>query len=339
MSGGQKQQQQSTSSNTIDPQSMGLLQSNLNSAQTNASSLTPYTGQLTAAFNPTQIQTQGILGNIANDNSGQTAINGATSAVQGILGNPVNGNITPSPVTAGQLSTTDLTPYMNPYTSDVIDQTVAQQERARQIANVANDQQATAANAFGGSRSGVINANTNEGYDRNTGQLIAGLNQANYTQAQGAAGQDIGNKLNADQFNSTQGVNAQQSSFNNALASAGLTMNAAGQIVALNQAGLQDATTRAGILGAVGDAQQQQQQTVDTNAYNEFLRQQGFGAQKQSILNSALGLVPTQQTVNSSGTSNTTTNPGLTGILGGALSLGLGVGSLGTNTLLGKALS
>lgn len=335
MSGGSQkttQQQQSTSTNTIDPQQLALLQGNLSDARANAAKIGgPYSGQLTASFAPAQLQAQGILSGIGTDQSGQQAIGGATSAVQGILGNPVNGTINASPVVAGQLSNTDLSPYENPFTSGVINQTIAEQERARQIANLANDQQASAAGAFGGSRSGVINANTNEGYDRNTGSLIAGLNSDNFNQARTAAGQDIASKLAADQFNSTQGVNAQQASFNNALASAGLTMNAAGQIVALNQAGLQDATARGGILASVGDAQQQQQQSDYDRMYQEYLRQQSLPAQQQSILNSALGMFPAQGTTTTSGSGTTTqkSSPGLAGIVGGLLGGAQVAGDLG----------
>lgn len=278
--------QNQTQTNTTDPELKSLLMNNYATAQGNAGSLTPYTGQLTAGMNPTQQQAQGLLTGIGTDQSGQTAINGAKSAVTGIL----NGNITDN-----------LDQYMNPYTKDVINASVAQNEQARQIANMNDNQKATAAGAFGGSRSGVANAVTNQLYDQNDQTNIANLNSQNYNQA-----------------------------IQSSLAQAGLTMNAAGQVVSLNNAGLQDATTRAGILGAVGDANQAQTQAQDDSAYQEFLRQQGFGAQQQSILNAALGLLPNQQTVttNGTGSSSTKSNPGFGGILSSLGSIASGAAML-----------
>ena len=155
--------------------------------------------------------------------------------------------------------------------------------------------------------------------------------------------------LNAGEFNSSQGLTAQQDSFNNALASAGLTLNAAGQIVALNQAGLQDATTRAGLLSSVGDAQQQQQQAELTAAYNAYLQGEQMTVQQQQLLNSALGLIPNQgddhtppSSSSGSGT-DTTKSPGLTDILGSVADLGKAIygsaaaGSAGASGLMALA--
>lgn len=395
----QQGQQAQTSSNTIDPQELALLQGNYASAQQRASSLTPYTGQLTAGFTPTQTQAQGVLTGIGTDPSYTAANNNAIGSVQGILNNPSNPNITSqgvnpqtvssnpiagaqsitsSPVTAGLLSNTDLSPYLNPYTNDVINASVAQNAVARQNAQVQDAQQATAQGAFGGSRSGVASALTNQLYDQNNQSNIANLNSANFSQAQAAATGDINRTLganqfnatndqsaqsqnaantlasqeynsgqnynaqianqtaglNAGEFNSTANTNAQQASFNNQLAQAGLTMNAAGQIVALNNANLGTATSQAGILASVGDAQQQQQQQQLTDAYNAYTQGQQLTVEQQQLLNQSLGLIPNQQTVTSSGTSSgtgsgtTTTNPGLGSILGGVGSLFTGIGDL-----------
>lgn len=287
MSGGTKSSNTSTSSNTVDPQSMALLQGNYQTAQGNAASLAaPYTGQLTAGFNPTQTQAQGVLSAIGtNPIYGQNA-GGAVSAANGVLNsNPLSG--------------ANLAQYENPYTSDVINTSVAQNERARQTANTNDNQVATAAGAFGGSRSGVANALTNQFYDQNDQSNIANLNSANFSQAQTAA-------LNASN----------------------LKLSAADNVANLNNNALQSATAQAGVLGAVGDAQQGQSQTELTTAYNAWLQGQQLTIDQQNLLNSALGMIPVQQTVNSSGTGSTTTNPGLAGYMTAAGSLFSGIGKL-----------
>ena len=337
----QQQTQNASSSNAIDPAQLAMLTANYRGAQDRAGSLTPYTGQTVAGFNPAQLQAQGVLTGIGNDSRGQSAISDALGAAQGVLGNPVNPMVSATPVSsapvaAGMLAGTDLSPYLNPYTGDVINASIAQNEQARQMAQVADAQAATAAGAFGGSRSGVSAALTNQLYDQNDQSNIAGLNSRNFTQAQDAATGDLTRRLSADQgnqssglnaaeFNAGQGLTAEQDSFNNALASAGLTLNAAGQIVALNQAGLQDATARAGLLSSVGDAQHNQDQAALTAAYNNYLQGQQLTVQQQQLLNSALGIIPLQQTTTSSGSGNGTTDavksPGLTDILSAVGSL------------------
>lgn len=330
----QTEQQQSTSSNTIDPAELAMLQGNYSAAQGRAASLTPYTGQLTAGFTPTQLQSQGILSGVGTDPqyaaNNATAITGAQGVLSGATG--MNTNVNAQPVTPSTLAGTDLTPYMNPYTNDVVNTTIADQERAREIAGTADNQQATAAGAFGGSRSGVLNSLTNDAYDRNTGSLVAGLRSNNYGQAQAAALNDVNAQNNANQFNSTQNVNAQQSSINNKLAALGMQLNSVGQIVSLNNAALGTAATQGGILASVGDAQQQQQQTQLNNAYQAYTQGQQLTVEQQQLLNSALGLIPNQQTVNStgSGTNTTSSTPGLGGILGGLGSLASGAGSAWT---------
>lgn len=356
MSGGSKQTQQqqqqtqtqNTSSNAVDPAELALYQQNYSTAQRNAGILGQgYTGQLTAGFTNPQLQAQGILTGVATDPIYAANNKTATDAVSGVLGANPNTTVTPNAVNASTIAGSDLSPYLNPFQNDVIDASIAQNERARRMAGVNDSQQATASGAFGGSRSGVAAALTNEAYDRNNQTNIANLNAQNFTEAQQAAGTDAATKNQVGEFNAGQDLNAQQSSITNALAQAGFKVNAAGQLVADNNAALNTATTQGGILGAVGDAQQGQNQAELTSAYQNFLQGKQLTIEQQNLLNSALGLMPVQQTVSSSGTGSgnssgsrsTTTNPGVGGILGGIASLGLGVGSLGTGTILGKALS
>jgi hypothetical protein len=340
MSGGgtkTTQQQQSTSSNTLDPQYKSLLMGNYATAQNNAGTLSqPYTGQLTAGFTPTQLQAQGVLSGVATDPRYAANNNQAISGTQGVLNNPVNGQITANPVNASTIANTDLSPYLNPYTNDVINTTIADQERARQIAQVADAQKATAAGAFGGSRSGVMAAGTNDAYDRNTASLLAGLNQANYANAQGLAGQDVNTKNNMGQFNAGQNLTAQQNTVANNLAANNQTLSAAGQLAGLNNNSLALATQQGGLLGSVGDIQQQQNQAELSNAYNNWLTGKQLTLQQQNLLNSALGLIPVQQTVNSSGSGTTTQKQslGFGDILSGVGGLLGGVGALGSGGLI-----
>jgi hypothetical protein len=108
-------------------------------------------------------------------------------------------------VTAGQLSNTALAPYMNPYTTSVID---AQQADILRGANIGLDQlgaQAQMAGSFGGSRHGIATSELGRGVAEMMGQQAAGLRQANYGQAQQAAMQDIMNDYQAQIANQAGG--------------------------------------------------------------------------------------------------------------------------------------
>lgn len=113
---------------------------------------------------------------------------------------------TPS-VQAGQIGQTDLAQYINPYTQQVIDTSMADLERQRQMQQNQIGAQASQAGAFGGSRQGVAEALTNEAFARQGGQMAAGLRQAGFQQAQQMAGQDIASRMQAALAN--QGVAGQ----------------------------------------------------------------------------------------------------------------------------------
>lgn len=346
-----------TSSNKIDPALMALYQQNYNTAQGIANRpYQPYTGELVAPFTQAQTQAQGLLGNIATGNIGDAALNSAASNAQGILGYTpqtiaapqVSAQQVSAPqISASMLSGTDLTPYLNPYQNDVIASTLAQLNQARGLAQNQTNRQATAENAFGGSRSGVANALTNQYYDQDTANTLANLNAQNFSQAQTAAQSDIARLLQAAQANQGAGLTASQANAANALsasnANAGNALSAAqanqnaglaAQTLGLNASSLlgnlsaqqlQQALAKAGALSSAGNQQQQQQQSVDQAAYQQFLNQWNYPLQQQDIRNQALGMIPIQQTT----TQTQTQNPGLLGILGGLGSAAQGLGALG----------
>lgn len=106
------------------------------------------------------------------------------------------GGTTPQ-VTAGQLSSTDISQYQNPYTQQVIDASMQDIERQRQMQQNVGGAQASAAGAFGGSRHGVAEALTNEAFARQGAQTAAGLRQAGFDVARQMAGQDIAGRMQA----------------------------------------------------------------------------------------------------------------------------------------------
>ncbi len=78
---------------------------------------------------------------------------------------------------------------MNPYTGEVIDAVNSDFDRARGGVSANVNDQATRANAFGGSRHGVAEGMAQGELERNRMSTIAGLRQSGYRDAQGVAGQ------------------------------------------------------------------------------------------------------------------------------------------------------
>ena len=150
---------------------------------------------------------QGAYGNALNS-AGQYGAGAATALGQGQqygagaagIFNQMGG-YTPTDVTAGQLSTTDLTPYLNPYTQSVIDTTMSELGRQEGIQQQAIDDAAVRQNAFGGDRMYLQKGTLGGDFARTKASTLADLNQKNFFNAQGMGQFDIGNRLTADTTN------------------------------------------------------------------------------------------------------------------------------------------
>lgn len=113
---------------------------------------------------------------------------------------------TPETVTAGTFPGVDISQYMNPYTQEVIDRSLADIERQRLMQQQQTSAQAQAAGAFGGSRQGVAQALTNEAFARQAAQTSANLRQQGFGQATGLAQSDLNRQLQAQQLNQAAGL-------------------------------------------------------------------------------------------------------------------------------------
>jgi hypothetical protein len=102
-----------------------------------------------------------------------------------------------------KLSDVNLNPYMNPFTQSVIDTSMADMNRGRQMAINDNGAAASRAGAFGNSRHGLVEAETNRGFADEVGQLTSGLNKENFYQAQQGAIGDINNDINQNNLRMT----------------------------------------------------------------------------------------------------------------------------------------
>lgn len=247
----------SKSSNKVDPAELAAWQANLARAQGLANRpYQAYGGQTVAPFSGAQQQSQQDLINIGTHSTGAASLGKAMDANSALLGG----------LTAEMIAT-----FFNPYQSDVIDSSLGDIERARQIGLLADNQKASAAHAFGGDRQAVLNSLTNENALRTSASTAANLRNQGWQEALSAA-----------------------------LNSANVQGNAADRAAGYGAQQLKDAITRASAVGQAGDAQQAQQQKIDDAAKQAFLDAWNYPLQMQQLLNQALGVYPTGSVSSSS---------------------------------------
>lgn len=105
--------------------------------------------------------------------------------------------------------------YMDPYIGQVVDTTLSDLDRSRQVNQQQNAAQAARAGAFGGSRHGILEAETNRGFADVAGRTAAGLRSAGFNAAAGLATNDLNRELQAGMSNQNVdfGVAGQNANF------------------------------------------------------------------------------------------------------------------------------
>jgi hypothetical protein len=265
-----------STTNTLDPQYSAAVYGNYARAQALANTpFQPYSGQQVASFAPAQLQAQNAFTTIGQGDVGAAPLQAGINLASGA------GAYQPQQVSTTPLTGVDLSGYMNPYQSDVINASIDQAMRAKGISDANDASKATAAGAFGGSRSAVLQNLDDNSWQQNLQQTLAGLNAGNFTQAQSAAQNDLQRQLQASQANQSAGLQG-----------ATLNLNAANSLANMSGEQLSQALQRAGALSTAGDAQQQNQQAQLNAAYQQWLLAQQYPIQMQNLLNSTIQTIP-----------------------------------------------
>ena len=227
-----------------------------------------------------------------------TDFNVNTSAATGIYnaGNTMANEAGYQPSQIGAPTSAQLGQYTNPWESQVVDQSLADLERSRLTAQNIGGANAGAANAFGGSRQGVAEAETNRAYADQVARTTSGLRQTGYQNAQDMARQ-------ADINNQSAGLTGSQN-----------RQGAATNLANVSNLGFNMGQTIQGNMDQQGAMQQQQQQQLINKAKEAMAGYTGSPADSLQYLLAALGQAP------SSSTTTTEKNAGLLDYL----SVGLG---------------
>ena len=168
-------------------------------------------------------------------------------------------------IPTGAMTTAQTQQFMSPYQQQVIDASLAEFDRNKQIQEQGIRDQQAALGALGSGRAGVQLAEFGTGAARERALLQANLLQQGFQQAQAARQQDIANRFGVAQ--GQQGLGA----FRSGLAGQQAALGAqTGQIAGAN-------IGRLGSLGAINQAQAQAQ----LDAQREATRQAAFQPQEQ----------------------------------------------------------
>lgn len=107
-------------------------------------------------------------------------------------------------ITANSFLNQNMQQYMNPYTQQVVDTSLQDLERSRQMAQQQGAAQAVKSKAFGGSRQGVAEAETNRAYADQAAKTAAGLRSQGFDTASQLAQADLARQMQAQQLNQAQ---------------------------------------------------------------------------------------------------------------------------------------
>ena len=260
-----------TSTSSIDPQIKEAFLANFQQAQGVAGALPV---QQFAGYNPMYQAGEEALVNAGlagpgisgTDLAAQMAAYGGVYQPGQITAQQTNLGLGQGPGTIGS--------YMNPYTSMVRENALSDLESARRAAIAQTGERATAARAFGGSRQGVAEALTNQGFAKQAATLGTTLNEQAFNQAMAMQQADIARRSAADIANQQAGLQGAQLR----TGAAGTLGGLAAQQQALRLGGAQ------AVMGAGGARQALDQQQMDAI--------RNIGLQRLGVVQTSLGAQP-----------------------------------------------
>ena len=233
----------------LDPQQMAMYQDLYGVAKGVAEQpFVPYTGARVAGFTPDQLRAFG-------------ATRGMFERSQEL--DPMGQLSSLAEQQAPSLLDADISAYQNPFTSQVIDQSMQDIQRQADIARGGAQARAIGAGAFGGSRSALLESESQRPFADAMARTAAGLREAGFGRAQRAAESDIARQMRNRMFQAD-----------------------------LQRGLLGEQYRGLGLLGGIGGQQQALQQRARDAAYQEFLRGIQYGPERVGILAQGVSGMP-----------------------------------------------
>ena len=229
----------------------------------------PYTGPMVAGFSPDQLRQFQATRGLFETGMGYDP----TKALQGLAqeARPMTGQ-------AASLLGQDISAYQSPYQQQVIDLAMQDIQKQADIARGGAQERAIRAGAFGGSRSALLESESQRPYAEQMARTSAGLRQSGFQQAQAAAERDVARQQQMQMFAPQFELQARQQQ--------------AGLLGGLQTGQLQGL----GLLGQAGAQQQQLQQRAIEAQRGEFQRALAYPQQQIGLLQAGMGTPLISQT-------------------------------------------
>ena len=229
----------------------------------------PYTGPMVAGFSPDQLRQFQATRGLFETGMGYDP----TKALQGLAqeARPMTGQ-------AASLLGQDISAYQSPYQQQVIDLAMQDIQKQADIARGGAQERAIRAGAFGGSRSALLESESQRPYAEQMARTAAGLRQSGFEQAQAAAERDVARQQQMAMFAPQFELQARQQQ--------------AGLLGGLQTGQLQGL----GLLGQAGAQQQALQQRAIDAARGEFQRALAYPQQQIGLLQAGMGTPLISQT-------------------------------------------
>jgi hypothetical protein len=232
-----------------------------------------YTGPRVAGLTALEKEGRGSAADIARSELGYSDVQAAIDAMRGVS------QYEAGTYDANLLRDLDISPYINQFTMGALDPTLRKIREQQDITLQDVAGRAAGAGAFGGSRQGVVEAETLKGYGQQMGDVVAQAQAAAFDRAMGYGSADI-ERLNQEQLLQEQ---MRQDAANMQMAGASGTSQGVQQLRGISY---QDAD----VLRQLGAEQRAIEQAKLDAAYNEFMREQGFPTQQLATRLAPLGL-------------------------------------------------
>jgi hypothetical protein len=226
----------------------------------------PYTGPMVAGFSPDQLRQFQATRGLFETGMGFDPTKGLQAIAQ---------EQRPMAAPAASLIGQDISAYQSPYQQQVIDLAMQDIQRQADIARTGAQERAIRAGAFGGSRSAILEAESQRPYAEQAARTAASLRQAGFEQAQRAAERDVARQQQMAMFAPQLELQARQQQ--------------AGLLGGLQASQLQGL----GLLGGIGAQQQALQQRAIEAQRGEFARALAYPQQQLELLRrSVAGMQP-----------------------------------------------
>ena len=184
------------------------------------SDITDATGTVDTAYGTS---TTGALGDFA---SGRSALDAGVTSATNLTTTGPSTTIDEQTVTASDIPSMSMDPYMNPYKTQVLDNAISRLDDARKRSLMGEGARAGSAYAFGGDRQGVQEALINQDYMRQVGDLSSSVLDRGFDRATDLMTSDANRKLTADRSNQDADLRGEIASGNLGLGYGNLNLGA-----------------------------------------------------------------------------------------------------------------